>query len=78
MPKNSQYQAKVRSWRAIPSSPPARRIARSADQPLALYGKTEAFVAEHGLKDCISVGSSLKFCMLAEGAADIYPASAAP
>jgi 3'(2'), 5'-bisphosphate nucleotidase len=35
--------------------------------------KTEAFVAERGLIDSISIGSSLKFCMLAEGAADVYP-----
>jgi 3'(2'), 5'-bisphosphate nucleotidase len=35
--------------------------------------KTEAFVAENGLMDSISIGSSLKFCMLAEGMADVYP-----
>ncbi len=35
--------------------------------------KTEAFVAENGLIDSISIGSSLKFCMVAEGAADVYP-----
>ncbi len=63
---------------AILSRHPIQARRRGAS-PVALISrshctaKTEAFVAEHGLKDCISVGSSLKFCMLAEGAADIYP-----
>lgn len=57
----------------------AIRARMRAASPVALISrshctaKTEAFVAEHGLKDCVSVGSSLKFCLLAEGVADIYP-----
>lgn len=53
--------------RAKPPMPVAV-ISRSHCTP-----KTEAFVAENGLIDSISIGSSLKFCMLAEGAADVYP-----
>ncbi|WP_416407437.1 3'(2'),5'-bisphosphate nucleotidase CysQ [Agrobacterium rosae] len=53
--------------RAKPTIPIAV-ISRSHCTP-----KTEAFVAAHGLIDSISIGSSLKFCMLAEGAADVYP-----
>lgn len=53
--------------RAKPTIPIAV-ISRSHCTP-----KTEAFVAQHGLIDSISIGSSLKFCMLAEGAADVYP-----
>ena len=53
--------------RAKPTIPIAV-ISRSHCTP-----KTEAFVAERGLIDSISIGSSLKFCMLAEGAADVYP-----
>lgn len=34
---------------------------------------TDDFVADNGLIDSISIGSSLKFCMLAEGLADVYP-----
>jgi 3'(2'), 5'-bisphosphate nucleotidase len=47
--------------------------------PIALISRahctaeTEAFVAEKGILNFISIGSSLKFCMLAEGNADIYP-----
>ena len=53
--------------RAKPPMPVAV-ISRSHCTP-----KTEAFVAENGLIDSISIGSSLNFCMLAEGAADVYP-----
>lgn len=35
--------------------------------------ETEAFLAEQGITSTRSVGSSLKFCLLAEGAADVYP-----
>ncbi|MEC8556778.1 MAG: 3'(2'),5'-bisphosphate nucleotidase CysQ [Planctomycetota bacterium] len=32
----------------------------------------EAVLSQYGAKDCTSVGSSLKFCLVAEGKADIY------
>ena len=35
--------------------------------------KTDAFLSEKGITDCVSRGSSLKFCVVAEGEADIYP-----
>ncbi|CAN7386107.1 3'(2'),5'-bisphosphate nucleotidase CysQ [Pararhizobium sp. LjRoot238] len=35
--------------------------------------ETIAYLAEHGITDYESIGSSLKFCLLAEGLADIYP-----
>ena len=35
--------------------------------------RTEAFMARMGNVEPIGVGSSLKFCMLAEGAIDVYP-----
>ncbi|WEX76727.1 3'(2'),5'-bisphosphate nucleotidase CysQ [Sinorhizobium numidicum] len=35
--------------------------------------ETVAYLAEHGITDYEAVGSSLKFCLLAEGLADIYP-----
>ncbi|MCM2546855.1 3'(2'),5'-bisphosphate nucleotidase CysQ, partial [Burkholderia glumae] len=35
--------------------------------------ETEAFLADHGVTDQASAGSSLKFCLLAEGRADVYP-----
>ncbi|MGH6808005.1 MAG: 3'(2'),5'-bisphosphate nucleotidase CysQ family protein, partial [Ensifer adhaerens] len=35
--------------------------------------ETVAYLAEHGVTDYEAVGSSLKFCLLAEGLADVYP-----
>lgn len=35
--------------------------------------ETEMFLARHGVQNCTSIGSSLKFCLLAEGQADVYP-----
>ncbi len=35
--------------------------------------RTESFLKEKKVRECRSVGSSLKFCLLAEGEADVYP-----
>nr|WP_230720312.1 3'(2'),5'-bisphosphate nucleotidase CysQ [Martelella mediterranea] len=35
--------------------------------------ETEEFMRQIGVSDFTSVGSSLKFCLLAEGVADVYP-----
>lgn len=35
--------------------------------------ETDEFLETHQITDCVSVGSSLKFCLLAKGDADIYP-----
>jgi len=35
--------------------------------------KTDAWLNKHGVKDAISIGSSLKFCLVAAGEADVYP-----
>lgn len=35
--------------------------------------ETERFLTENAIRDCTSIGSSLKFCLLAEGVADVYP-----
>jgi 3'(2'), 5'-bisphosphate nucleotidase len=35
--------------------------------------ETEAFLDRAGVAECISAGSSLKFCLVAEGQADLYP-----
>ncbi len=34
---------------------------------------TDAWLAERGITDWVSAGSSLKFCLVAEAAADVYP-----
>jgi 3'(2'), 5'-bisphosphate nucleotidase len=38
-----------------------------------LNAETERFIARLGTHDLVQAGSSLKFCRVAEGAADIYP-----
>ncbi|MDL2400671.1 3'(2'),5'-bisphosphate nucleotidase CysQ [Rhizobium mayense] len=35
--------------------------------------KTDSFLADNAVSACTSIGSSLKFCLLAEGKADVYP-----
>jgi 3'(2'), 5'-bisphosphate nucleotidase len=35
--------------------------------------ETQSFLDDNGISDCVSAGSSLKFCVLAAGEADIYP-----
>lgn len=34
---------------------------------------TDAWLADHGITDTVSIGSSLKFCLVAAGEADVYP-----
>ncbi len=38
-----------------------------------LDDETRDFVARHGIADALQAGSSLKFCRIAEGVADVYP-----
>ena len=38
-----------------------------------LTEETETFIAENKICDCVNAGSSLKFCLVAAGEADIYP-----
>jgi 3'(2'), 5'-bisphosphate nucleotidase len=35
--------------------------------------ETDVWLAAHGITDFLPSGSSLKFCLIAEGAADVYP-----
>ncbi|HEV7307804.1 3'(2'),5'-bisphosphate nucleotidase CysQ [Ensifer sp.] len=35
--------------------------------------ETADFLQKNAIRDCTSIGSSLKFCLLAEGLADVYP-----
>lgn len=53
---------------------------RSAASPLAVVAsrshntpETDAYIAKLGRAEIVSVGSSLKFCLLACGEADLYP-----
>ena len=53
--------------------------ARSAQGAVAVASRshrdaeTDAWLAKEGIDDTVSAGSSLKFCLVAEGKADVYP-----
>lgn len=49
-------------------TPPAILASRSHCTP-----ETEAFIARYPGAETVSIGSSLKFCMIARGEADLYP-----
>src|SRR5690606_8364349 len=59
-------------WRPIAARPRARPpvivASRSHRTP-----ETDAFIAGYETATCVTVGSSLKFCLVASGEADIYP-----
>jgi 3'(2'), 5'-bisphosphate nucleotidase len=54
--------------RKAPAGPPVAIASRSHRD-----GETQAFLDRAGITECISAGSSLKFCLVAEGQADLYP-----
>ncbi len=70
------------AFREGPGQPP-RRIAvkpLQSGEPVRVVGSRshggpglQAFVAKLGTHELVTIGSSLKFCQVAEGAADVYP-----
>ena len=71
----------VGAWRARAGTPAEEiHVAARAGAPLRVVGSRshrgdslDAFLARVGPHELLPVGSSLKFCMVAEGAADVYP-----
>jgi 3'(2'), 5'-bisphosphate nucleotidase len=58
----------------------AIRVAAQAAAPLRVVGSRshrgdslDAFLARVGAHELLAIGSSLKFCLVAEGSADVYP-----
>jgi 3'(2'), 5'-bisphosphate nucleotidase len=54
--------------RAVPAAGVTAVASRSHRTP-----ETDAYLAHYTVADLVSVGSSLKFCMVAAGEADLYP-----
>ena len=54
-------------------APARRRPWRVAASRSHADGRTEAFIRNLGPTERVSIGSSLKFCLVAEGGIDIYP-----
>jgi 3'(2'), 5'-bisphosphate nucleotidase len=71
----------VGAWRQAGSTPAqAVHVAARAADPVRVVGSRshrgdslEGFLARLGPHALTAVGSSLKFCLVAEGAADVYP-----
>lgn len=69
------------AWRQVGSAAAqAVHVAARAGDPVRVVGSRshrgdslDAFLARLGPHELRAVGSSLKFCMIAEGAADVYP-----
>jgi 3'(2'), 5'-bisphosphate nucleotidase len=60
--------AEIRA-RARPSGGTAVAVASRSHRD----AETDAWLAAQGITDTVSAGSSLKFCLVAEGKADVYP-----
>lgn len=54
--------------RPVPQGGPTAAVSRSH-----LDDATRAYIEEHGITDTFASGSSLKFCCIADGQADVYP-----
>ena len=69
------------AWRQVGTAPAeALRVAAHAADPVRVVGSRshrgdslEGFLARLGRHELKPIGSSLKFCLIAEGAADVYP-----
>lgn len=70
-----------KAWRIVGSGAPQPIVARPAPAEGLIAvasrshrdAKTEAFLAEKNIESWMPAGSALKFCLIAEGAADVYP-----
>jgi 3'(2'), 5'-bisphosphate nucleotidase len=69
------------AWRERGGEPAERiRVAARSAAPLRVVGSRshrgnslDAFLERIGARELVAIGSSLKFCRVAEGAADVYP-----
>jgi len=69
------------AWRERAGEPPEPiRVAARSAVPLRIVGSRshrgdslDAFLERSGAQELVAIGSSLKFCRVAEGAADVYP-----
>jgi 3'(2'), 5'-bisphosphate nucleotidase len=69
------------AWRQRPGMPAeAIHVARRSATPVRVVGSRshrgdslDTFLARLGTHELVAIGSSLKFCLVAEGSADVYP-----
>jgi 3'(2'),5'-bisphosphate nucleotidase len=76
---SSARAAEVSVGGRLPETCAALRVRAAPERLTALASRshadpaTEAFLARLGAAERVSAGSSLKFCVIAEGRADVYP-----
>lgn len=61
------------TWRELATRPPPPAGLVAAVSRSHLDEDTKIFLSQHAISDTISGGSSIKFCLIAEGKADVYP-----
>ncbi len=61
------------TWRALRARPMPERDAIAVASRSHSDPETAAFLARLPVKDVVSTGSSMKFCLVAAGEADVYP-----
>ena len=75
----SAFMCEIPADHALPARRLAIRCRPAPAAPTAVASRshadpaTESFLEKLGVRDRRSAGSSLKFCLLAEGVADVYP-----
>jgi len=70
--KTGARLAAPEDWRGLKTRPAAPRLTALASRSHC-DPDTEAFLARLGVAERVSAGSSIKFCVVAEGQADVYP-----
>lgn len=77
---SSAWQAKAAPGGPVPAKPSPLKIRAAPDKGLtAIASKshrspdTDAWLSNYPVADIVSAGSSLKFCLIAAGEADLYP-----
>jgi 3'(2'), 5'-bisphosphate nucleotidase len=81
MEKGLRFTCRHHSGSGVPGRAAAHggqsRVLHHRGQPLARLPETDAYIKEmeqkHGKVETVSMGSALKICLVAEGAADAYP-----
>ena len=61
------------TWRQVTTRTPPVTGMKAVASRSHRDEKTDAWLADHKVTDLVSAGSSLKFCLIAAGEADVYP-----
>ncbi|MBU1286407.1 MAG: 3'(2'),5'-bisphosphate nucleotidase CysQ [Alphaproteobacteria bacterium] len=77
---NSGWHASAKPGGAVPTDRTPLRIRRCPEAGVTAIAskshrtpETDAWLAKHDVSETLSAGSSLKFCLIAAGEADLYP-----